>query len=73
MYIKVHALPGAKKERITKKSETLFYISVKEPAERNMANARIREILATEFAVTLSQIKLLTGHHSCGKMYSIEK
>ncbi len=73
MYIKVHALPSAKKERITKKTETLYYISVKEPAERNMANARIREILASEFAVPAGHVKLLTGHHSCGKMYSIDR
>ncbi len=72
MYIRVKVVPGARKERVTKKSETEFHISVKEPAERNMANGRIREILAEKFAVSAGQVKLLTGHRSPTKMYSID-
>lgn len=73
MYIRVHAVPGAKKERVTKESDTVFYIAVKEPAEQNLANRRVCEILAREFHVSTAQVKMLTGHHSRSKMYSIEK
>jgi uncharacterized protein YggU (UPF0235/DUF167 family) len=73
MYVRVHVTPGAKKEKVIKESDTLFYISVREPALQNMANTRIREILAHEFAVPLGQVQILTGHHSCGKMVSIDR
>lgn len=72
MYVRVHAVPGARKERVTKSDETTFQITVREPAERNLANGRIREILAGELGVPLSQVRLLTGHRSSTKMYSIE-
>ena len=73
MYIRVHAIPGAKKESVTKESETVFYIAVKEPAEQNLANKRIREILTQELGVSSAQVRMLTGHHSRSKIYSIEK
>ncbi len=73
MFVRVHAIPGAKKERITRESDDVFYIAVKEYAERNMANKRIREILAEEFGVSTSQVTMLTGHRSSSKMYSVEK
>ena len=73
MYVRVHAVPGAKKERVTKESETVFYIAVKEPAEQNLANKRIREIVAQECGVSTTQVKMLTGHRSCSKMYSVDK
>jgi uncharacterized protein YggU (UPF0235/DUF167 family) len=72
MYIRVHVNPGARKERVVRDDATTFSISVKEPAERNMANGRIREILAQELGISVTQIRLLTGHHSSSKMYSVD-
>ncbi len=71
MYVRVHAVPGARKERITKKDETTFHIAVKEPAQQNLANKRIREMLAQEFNVSVAQVRMLTGHRSSTKLYSI--
>lgn len=71
MYIRVHANPGARKERVIKIDDTTFQIAVKEPAERNMANTRIREILSEEFNVPLTEVKILTGHRSSSKMVSV--
>ncbi len=71
MYIRVRVTPSARKERIVREDKDTFYISVKEPAERNLANTRIKEILAQELQVPLSSIRLLTGHHSSSKMYSV--
>lgn len=73
MYIRVRVTAGARKERVTKEDKNTFYIQVKEPAERNMANKRIRAILAQELGVSESNIRLLTGHQSPTKMYSVEK
>lgn len=72
MYIRVQAIPGARRERVTKKDDTTYLIEVKEPRERNLANARIREILARELGVTTAQVQMLTGHRSSSKMYSID-
>lgn len=72
MYIKVHVVAGARKERVTKTGEARFDIVVKEPAERNLANGRIREILAEQLNVSLSNVRILTGHHSPSKVYTIE-
>lgn len=72
MYIRVHAIPGARNESVTKEKDGVLYIAVREKAERNMANKRIREIVAQEYGVPLTQVTLLTGHRSSSKMYSIE-
>lgn len=72
MYIRVHALPGAKKERVLRENETSFTIAVREPAERNLANARIREVLAMELGLPLGKVRILTGHHSPSKLFVID-
>ena len=72
MYVKVHATAGAKKESVTKKSETEFYIAVREPRERNLANRRIAVVLAETFGVSPKAVRMLTGHRSSSKMYSID-
>ncbi len=71
MYIKVKAIAGAKKEKIEKKSEDSYVIWVKEKAERNMANKRICEIMATLLDVSLDQIRIINGHQSPSKILSI--
>ena len=71
MYVHVHVVPGARHEKVTKKDETSFFIEVKEPKERNLANKRVRQILADEFEVTFGQVTMLTGHRSPSKMFSI--
>ncbi len=71
MYIRVHAVPGARKERVTREGEGVYTIAVKEPAERNMANTRIREILAAEHGVSAKEVKILTGHRSPSKVFVV--
>jgi uncharacterized protein YggU (UPF0235/DUF167 family) len=72
MYIKALVTPGARKERVTVKSPDTFLISVREPAERNLANHRIRQILAEYYSVPVAQVRLLTGHRSSSKMLVID-
>jgi len=71
MYVKVKVQAGAKKEIITKKSKDTYIISVKEKAERNMANKRICEIMASLYNVQIKNIRIVNGHHSPTKMLSI--
>ncbi len=70
MYIKVFVTPGAKREKIEEKGETLV-VSVKEPASNNLANTRVREIIAKWQGAPLAKVRILTGHRSRAKMISI--
>lgn len=70
MYIKVFVTPGAKKEKVEEKGETLL-ISVREPAMGNRANDRVRELIALREGKPLGKVRILTGHRSRAKMVSI--
>ncbi len=71
MYIKIKVTAGAKKETIEKVADDHYKISVKQRAERNMANSRIIEILADIFKVNPKQVRLINGHHSPSKIFNI--
>jgi len=70
MFIKVFVTPGAKKEKVEEKGETLA-IAVREPATGNRANDRVRELIALREGVPLGKVRILTGHRSRAKMISI--
>ena len=70
MYIKVFVTPGAKRENVEEKGDT-FLISVREPASGNHANDRVRELVALRFGQPIGKVRILTGHHSRGKMISV--
>jgi uncharacterized protein YggU (UPF0235/DUF167 family) len=71
MYIRVEAKPKSKKESVIQTDEKTYTISVKEPAQRNLANERIRELLAEELGVSKGKIKLISGHRSPRKIFTI--
>lgn len=72
MYIKVLVTPGVKKESAVKKSKAMFEIKIREPAERNQANNRVREIVAKYFNVHVGKVKIISGHHSPSKMLDVD-
>lgn len=71
MYIKVRVIVGSKKEKIEKKTKDTYYISVKEKAERNMANRRVCEMMASTLSVPVKAIRIISGHQSPSKILSI--
>jgi len=71
MFVKVKVQAGAKREVITKKSKDSYIISVREKAERNLANKRICEIIASLFSVSIKNVRIINGHQSPTKMLSI--
>jgi len=73
MYIKVRVNAGAKKEVVVKKGESEFLISVREPAERNLANHRICELIANHFKLPAKSVRIISGHHSPTKILDIKK
>ena len=70
MYIKVHAVPGAKKELVTRVSVERYDIWVREPAERNLANGRIKTLLARTLGLPEGSVRLVAGHRSLHKIFS---
>ncbi len=71
MYIKVHVVTGAKKELIIKKANDLYEVSVREPAEQNLANRRVLELIARELGIPYGKARIVSGHHSPSKILSI--
>jgi uncharacterized protein (TIGR00251 family) len=72
MYIKVKVITEARKEKIVKKTKDHFDIWVKEPAERNLANKRIIELVRDYFKVYNGEVKIVSGHHSPSKIISLD-
>ncbi|MBP6858460.1 MAG: DUF167 domain-containing protein [Candidatus Pacebacteria bacterium] len=70
MYIKVRAKTGQRKEEIITESADHFVISVKEKAERNMANKRILEIVRSLFPG--KSVRIINGHQSPGKLIAVD-
>ncbi len=72
MYVHVKVSAGAGKEAFKKKSEDHFEISVREKAERNMANSRVIEIIAEHFKIPKNKVRIVNGHRSPSKLLVIE-
>jgi len=71
MFIKVKVIAGAKKENIKKKNKDTYFISVREPAERNLANKRICELIALQLNISVKLVRIISGHQSSNKILSI--
>ncbi len=71
-YIHVKVATKAKKESLKQKSEDHFLVSVKEKAERNLANKRVIELLSLHFKLPFSKIRIINGHQSESKLLIIE-
>lgn len=72
MYIKVEVLAGAKRERVLKRADDSFFVSVREEAEQNMANRRVLQLVRQEFGGKNIIAKIISGHHSSHKIISID-
>ncbi len=71
MYIKVKVQAGAKKETIEKKNKDTYLISVREPAERNLANTRVCDLIASYLGISIRNIRIISGHQNPSKILSI--
>jgi len=71
-YIHVKVKAGVKKESFVQKTEDSFEISVREKAERNMANDRVLELVAEYFKVPTNKVRIINGHHHPSKLLIIE-
>jgi uncharacterized protein YggU (UPF0235/DUF167 family) len=71
MLITVRVTAGAKKEIVRKISGDRFEIRVRENPENNLANHRIIALVAIEFAVPASKIRIVKGRRQRSKTLSI--
>lgn len=71
-YIHIKVTAGARKESWKQKSEDHFEVSVKEKAERNMANTRVLELVAEHFKVPVKNVRIVNGHHHPSKLIVLE-
>lgn len=69
MLIKVRVTVDARAEKVVKKSDDLYAVSVREAAERGEANGRVLELLKSMFPG--KRVKLISGHHKPGKIIEV--
>ena len=69
--IRVLVFAGAKKQGLMEEKERLV-ISVREPAQRNLANKRVILMVAEHYGVPPNKVKLLTGHKSPQKLLEVD-
>lgn len=71
MYIKVRVKPGSRAEEVVKESDVHYVVSVREKAERNLANSRVLEILKAMFPGR--QVRIIHGHQGPSKLVAVDE
>ncbi len=69
MYIKIKVVPDAREEKVEKLKDDEFRIWVKLPAENNVANNRVLEIVRGMYPN--KGVRIISGHYSPSKIISI--
>lgn len=70
MYIKVRVKTGQRKETLEERSATDFVLSVREKAERNMANKRVIGIFQDRFGT--KKVRIISGIRHPIKMLAVD-
>ena len=73
MYVRVNVVAGAKKEVVTKVGPLRYDMCVQQHAERNLANKRVRELVAKEALARIEDVRIISGHRSPHKIFSIKE
>lgn len=72
MYVRVHVHAGAKKEIVIDRGEDRLDIAVRQRAEQNQANIRVRELVAIQYGVPVGKVRIHSGHHAPGKIFLVD-
>ena len=73
MYIRAHVTADARRDRLEKSKDGSYMVSVHVPARGNQANERVRELVAKEFQVPVTKVRIFSGHRSRSKLLVIDK
>lgn len=72
MFIKINVKTGAKKEIFKKLAEDRFEISIREKAEKGLANKRVIEMVRERLIqYNVKEVRLVSGHQSPHKIISV--
>jgi uncharacterized protein (TIGR00251 family) len=71
-YIRVKVTAGASREHV-EDDEGVLSIFVKEPPQDNMANRRVVNIVAERLGTTISNVRIVSGHHARNKTLEIKE
>ena len=69
--IQVKVTAGAKTESVEQIAEGSYKVKVRAKAEKGLANARVRELLAEHFSVSKSAVVLVRGASHKEKLFEI--
>lgn len=72
MLIHVKIFPDSNEDYVEAKSDVSYVVKVREKAERNEANLKMRQILAKHLNIEQHRIRIVTGHHSPSKIIEIK-
>lgn len=72
MFVKVSVIANSKKEYVKELRPSRLEIAVREKAERNMANARVIELVALHFHLPTKRVRIINGHQSPSKLLSVD-
>ena len=73
MYISARVVVGAKKESVEVVGKGRLKIAVKEPAAQNLANRRVLALVARHLKLPTNKVRLVSGHRSPSKIFSVDK
>lgn len=73
MYLRVLVRPGAKKETVNQRTVDRLSLDVRAPAIAGAANKRAQEMIARHLGVSKESVRLISGHHSANKLFSIKQ
>ncbi len=71
MRVRVKVTPDARREKFEEIEKGVFVVAVKERAERNEANARVRELIARHFHVPEGKVRMLAGARGGNKTFDV--
>ena len=69
MYLKIKVVTDSREEKVEKIKSDEYRIWTKMPAENNLANNRILEIIRDMYPDT--SVRIISGHHSPSKIVSV--
>ncbi len=70
-FIHARVSAGARREAFQEMKNGTLRIAVKEKAERNAANARVRTLIALHLGVAEKSLRLIKGRHLASKTFQV--
>ncbi len=70
--VKVKVTPAARREHVEEMGKHVLSIFVREPAQRGLATARVKVLVARHYGIAISEVRLATGGQSRSKTFYVQ-